>query len=132
MRRLLKVSISGWMPTHQYMKLVKPADLTRGSLYIYFLVPQKVTRVAVALYCKSYNATKDFTYNFRWEQFAGSKSYELFNCGRNKEEEISELSLSKISVLWELRLKDQMPEYLQTITQCIASQQLSADLQKTS
>ena len=101
------IYISGWMPANHGTHLVKPVDLTRGRLYIFSLVPQKVNRVGVGLNFKSYNATKAKAANFRWDQFPGSKSYNIGKC-RSSPFSISELTFTQIFVLWELRIRDQM------------------------
>ena len=108
---LIRVNISDWIPAYHYSNLVKPADLTREILYIYSLVPQKVNRVSVGLFYNAYNSTSDFTSNFRWDQFPYKKSYEIFNCKNHNFGDISTLNLTQISVLWKLRLKDQMLEF---------------------
>ena len=99
------------MPANHGTHLVEPVDLTRGSLYVYSLVPQKANRVGVGLKYMAYDASNAMARDFRWDQYPGRKPYHLENCGDNNFN-ISELTFTQISVLWELHIRDQMLQVL--------------------
>ena len=99
------------MPAYYDGNLEQPADLTKGTLYIYSLVPQKVDRVGVGVHYRSYNASKSFAFNFRWDQYPGDSLYRLQHCGINSFK-ISVLTLVPISVLWKLHIQDQTLQVL--------------------
>ena len=99
------------MPAYYDQPLKQKVDLKKQKLYIHSQIPQKVNRVGVGLRYNSYNATKSFSYNFRWDQYAGKKSYKIQNCRTNSFKK-SELTFKEIYVLWELRVKGQTLQVL--------------------
>ena len=91
--------------------MTKKVDLKKEKLYVYSLVPQKIDRVGVGLHYTSYSATTNFSSSLKWDQYPDGSSYEIESCAANPFK-TSELNSTQISVLWELRIKDQMRQVL--------------------
>ena len=100
-------NVSAWIPAYNKKKLLNPADLTRGTLHIYSLVPQKANRVGVGFQYNLYSGTKKMEGNILWHQYPGNKFCEISKCDK-RHGKVSELNLTQISAFWELRVKDQM------------------------
>ena len=83
-------------------------DLTRGTLYIFSLVPQKADRLGVGLEYETFNATCSKHHNFRWHQLPGRRKFKIRNC--ENQDSIKDYSLNPVDafVEWGLRVRKQM------------------------